>query len=647
MSQFTIRYKKQIFVGLTAVVLLLSLIGSYQYYSAYAAQVAPDRFWSAILYSTIQLYVFSPTASPGEATPLCYEIAKWAAPLCTALWLFNALESLFRHQLGLLKRRIGKKKQLAVFGYNDLSDIFIQNLIQNNKKSRNSNDQKRTILLVVEKPLEKETSLVLERSGVTILQIDLFNQDHFPLWEQFRKLQVETLSEAILFYDESTWNFTILTGLLEYIGKKWGSASNSKHRLSCAIRCEDRTVQKIIADYCDQHDEANHLSLSMFSIPDIAANALFQEHPLFENCLSAVPLAPDMNAGHILSHIPNPHLLIAGVGRYGQAVLEKALLSGTLSPCSKVKGHEKLKITIIDSEALRFRDILESRYPRLRTLCEIEYIASDIRSSQVEKQLAGLAPVTFIAICFSNQTTCVYAMEKLRAYLTACAKGTGQPCIDPGTVPIAVRMKNDDAVIRYRTNNTPICPFGTIGQILTFGNIVRYDMEEQAKSFHQTYMELQTLIHPQASKPAHRDDLWNALLYEKKEACRAQVLNRPYFLALIKRLKPLPDRCEALDYQDGADRFLEKLAAYPDLDSLAHLEHTRWCAFCYCCGYAGWNPEPGEKGQEHRFVLEDGKICFGKVHNCLIDDWNELKMDPTARNTIIYDVCSIYGYAGI
>lgn len=37
-------------------------------------------------------------------------------------------------------------------------------------------------------------------------------------------------------------------------------------------------------------------------------------------------------------------------------------------------------------------------------------------------------------------------------------------------------------------------------------------------------------------------------------------------------------------------------------------------------------------------------ICFGKVHNCLIDNWAEMKSKKSVNKTIIYDVCSIYGY---
>lgn len=643
MVKLLIQYKKQISFGLTAAVLLLSLIGSFQYYSEYM-QAVPERFLSAILYSTIQLYLFSPTAGPGEATPLCYEIAKWAAPLCTTFWLFNALEAFFRHRFGLLKLRFGKQKQTIIFGYNEISSIFIQNLIRRNQEHPNSRRDPRQLLLVTEKSIEKEEALALERDGVIILQTDfLINEKHLVA-KQLQKLITKSLSEIALFYDDATWNFTLLTELLDCITENGFSANSQNGKFFCAVRCEDRTMRKIITDYYDKCHGAEYLDLSLFDLPNIAAEALFQEHPLYDNCLAAAACPGCIaEADQLLRTVPNPHLLITGFGKYGQAVLEKALLSGMLSTCSQVKGHEKLRITIIDQDGEHCRDMVESRYPRINKLCSIEYIDFDIGSSQVEKRLSGLPSITYIAICFSSQTTCVCAMEKLRSYLSLSENSVNQVC-GGMPVPIAVRMKNDGAVIRYLAGDGQIFSFGTLGRILNFEYVFKYSLENRAKDFNKAYMKVQALLSPASEAPGGRDSLWSALSYEKKDSSRAQALNQPYFQALIRCLKPLPPKEEVLICPENHKAFLTNLAAWPDLDALARLEHARWCAFCYCNGYVGRHPDPAEKGKEHR--LEDGDVYFGKVHHCLIDGWEDMKQDPVAGKTIIYDVCSIYGYAG-
>ena len=58
LNRFIERHQKQLGLELTAFVMLLGFIGSYQYYTGYAAGVADDRLWSAVLYSTLKLYVF-------------------------------------------------------------------------------------------------------------------------------------------------------------------------------------------------------------------------------------------------------------------------------------------------------------------------------------------------------------------------------------------------------------------------------------------------------------------------------------------------------------------------------------------------------------------------------------------------------------
>ena len=42
------------------------------------------------------------------------------------------------------------------------------------------------------------------------------------------------------------------------------------------------------------------------------------------------------------------------------------------------------------------------------------------------------------------------------------------------------------------------------------------------------------------------------------------------------------------------------------------------------------------------FTAETGEKLYGRVHNCLIEDWEALKRDPYGASTIIYDVCAVY-----
>lgn len=657
MTKFAEKYGKYISIGITALVIVLSLVGSYQYYTGYVEEVVYDRLWSSVIYSTLQLYLFSPTVDPGEATPICYELAKWMAPLCTAYWVFKVIESLFRHNMAVLKRKKSRKKQIIVFGYHETSRIFLQDLTKNKKDH--------LVILVAEPGLEKEACLSLEREGILVYEMSLVGQDVSKAEENFQNLHLERVDEMVLFYEDATWNFTLLKQLTEWEAKKGRMRAGKKH-VFCSVWCEERTIKKIITDYYDQQEGERPWNLNIFGLPEMTAIELFEKQPLYKNCLEWAKESmrrqedgqAGCGAGKFMEMIPQPHLLIVGFGRYGQAVFEKALLTGTLSDRSKVKDYQKLQVTIIDKEAEQCREMVESRYPRIDKICRVNYVDSDIECARIEKILFCLPQITYIAVCFSDQMTCVSAMEKIQIYLSAAeARRNEEKTGIDMRIPIAVRMKTDGSVIQYwdprQNKNDMLFAFGNSKQTLTWKNVIRYHIEEEAREYHAEYSWIQSRLNDglasgekteedrEEYKQKHKEALWNTLNYELKESCRAQVLNGPYFRALQEQLGGLPKREEALT--PDIKVLLEKFSESPSLEMLAALEHKRWCAFCYSNGYVGFHPDKAEKRNIH-VIKENGEIYCGKVHNCLIDDWDEIKKNEEVNSAIIYDACSVYGY---
>ena len=358
-------------------------------------------------------------------------------------------------------------------------------------------------------------------------------------------------------------------------------------------------------------------------------------------------------AREIMEQIPNPHLLIAGFGRFGQAVFEEALLSGTLSFCSRVEGYERLRITIIDRQAEKCCEMVESRYPRIHKICQVEYISASIDSVQVERKLRMLPPVTYAAVCFSDQATGVEAAEKLRWYFTAGSGKEEEETEFPKRIPIAVRMQSNGSVLRFLMQQEErggagrgvLLDFGSGKRILNRSGVIGSRPEEEAKDFHRNYCRIQRRMEGAVSgtEGEDREELWNGLNFEQRESNRAQVKNRPYMQELLKILPPLPPVEETFKNVRDTDRFLQELEAGEILDVLAAQEHFRWCSFHYGRGYVGRCQDRRDKGKVRR-LMEDGEVYCGKVHNCLIDRWEDMKKDLQARNTIAFDVCGIYGY---
>lgn len=650
------KYKNRISLICTAILIILSAIGSYQYYTQYVDTIVYDRLWSTVLYSTVKLYAFSPTVSAGAETPLCYEIAKWTAPLCTAYWIFRALEALLRHRIEIFKRLFGKKKQIMIFGYNNESASYIRNLTAENVQRRLANKEDYQIMLVTEQVLEQELRLQLERDHILIWQINLLDDTNDFAEKIFISRWIKKCSEIALFYQDSTLNFVILRKLLFFCCSAHSSKSAlyETQNIICSLRCEDHVMKKIITDFYDEFEGAKPFELSIFSMPELAAWDLFHAVPLHQNCLAWTSLKTTgqiLSSYEIMEQIPNPHLLIAGFGRYGQAVLKDTLLMGMLSNCSKVKGFEKLSITIIDNNIRRCKDIIEANYPRIQKICNLNYIDAEIGNPIIEQKLRRLTPVTYAAICFSQQSVNIRALEKLCRFFRIMKYSDENNSCSIGPIPIAVRMKYNGTMLQYwaehdnlrNSNAYEIRDFGTETKILTHQNITRSQMEEDARKFHASYAMMQTLLLQKDGRQPSVGDTWEKLNFEKKESNRAQVRNLPYIQSLLLLLPPIFKARDIIKANEPTELFLKKISSIPVLDVLASWEHNRWCNFCYSYGYVGYYSDKSEKGKERR--IEDDGEYYGQVHYCLIDDWEQLKADKEAGKTAVYDLCSIYVYA--
>ncbi len=624
-------------VFITALVLVLALIGSYQYYSdpSYAGAVVEERLWSSVFYSALKLYAFSATVETGTRTPFFYELARWLAPFCTAYWVLQLMESFFRHHLCALRHLLSRKERLLIFGYQEKSGVFLQNLLA---------EKRRNITLVVEKPLDKELRLSLEREHVLIRRMDLTEDGGRQLSQDLGRLHLKRTAEVVLFHEEPERNLELLTCLLKAVdlekGPEWDRLDG---RIYCAVWCEDRVMQKLILDYYAAAAGRKPFDLHLFNMSEIAADALLEEHPVYENCLS---WAKERRADgtDFLTRIPLPHVLIVGFGPYGQAVLERTLLTGLISDRSVVPGYERLRITIVDKDIKSCRDYLETHYPAIDRVCALKCIEGDAGSARVIRALSALPRITYAVICLARENSGINIMDRLQSYLEADAPGEREGRGLEVKIPIAIRMKNDDAVIRYcyeRRKTAPggplVAAFGTDRKILTYDHLIKSRLEEAAKRFNAVYQEIAGDLDGNAAG-AGAQALWNQLSFEHKDSSRAQALNVPYVQALLKELPPLPPRAEIL--RKDARALLNRLDSHPVLESLAAWEHRRWCCFCYAYGYAGFCEDPREKGKE-RWL---GGV-FGRVHPCLVEDWDKCRQIEYIRDTIIYDVCAIYAYA--
>lgn len=652
LGHFLIKNRNRILTAATAAAVFLGVVGSFQYYSSavYAGKVVENRLLSSILYSVLKLFTFSPTVNAGTPTPICYELAKWLAPLCTGYWLFTAFEVLLRHRILTLTRSLSGQGQAAIFGYNKESAAYLAQL---------SETDRIPAVIFTGRAMEQEQQLALERQHFLVEQEPLSDGEGTKERLFFKRL-FKFCREAVLFHEEASVNFRIAKKLSGFLAEN--PRTGTGEPFVCAVRCESRIMEQVMTNFFEQNPAPPGLSFSFFHMPGMAARDLFERVPVYENCLEwakkRLETAEKMlrNAGEanalspqeIMEQIPNPHVLIAGFGRYGQEILRELLLSGTLSWCSQVKGYEILRITIVDRDCRKARERIESLYPAAEKICRIEYIEAEIGSVQVERTLRSLPPVTYAIICFSSQTAGIEAVEKLGRFF-----GMREPDMERktqifeiGPVPTAVRMEEGGDRVGLEAKEyggVQVYRFGNLREILKRERVLHQKLDQEAKEFNGAYAGMQRRLAKAAGAELSEEEkqsLWDALSYEKRESNRAQVRSRRYLKELMKLLPSLPAEDEILKDKMDREQILDMLSRYPVLDVLAAQEHKRWCCFHYAMGYVGYHPDPEEKGNYH-WIFGKQEL-YGRVHNCLIDSWEEMKADPKASLTIPYDICGIY-----
>lgn len=663
-EEFFERHQKIIGIVLSVVTAVLAFIGSYQYYTQYVS-IVPERLWSAIFFSTIKLYGFAPTVGVGNATPACYEVAKWLAPICTLYWGFRAVEYYFSQVLGMFAGRHHRGKMLiAVFGWNKESEQFIKNLIKNEEDDKNEKKQnvmtkdsdvgKRRIILFTDEELEKKERYALQRNKVIIIEDKLFEK---RVWDNGlrKKVKASQIDKAVFFYKDSIKNYTLFSWFANCLKADKEQKMEKNRIIRCAIRCEDFAMREVISEY----KKNDGIMISIFSIPELAANEMFQHKSIYQLCFNrakeGVADAHSNNPVDILKNMSNPHVLIAGFGTFGKAMFDETLIRGTLSMCSEVEGYERLRITVIDHEKEKCEQYIRARYPRIDEMCLWKCIDTDMEDVELERELMSLPEATYVAVCFSDQLLNIHAANRLQRYYRVNHETTDK-------IPFAVRVNLEDEVLSGKKEDIHGCcdvfTFGMSKDILTEKNIFDSEIEKNAKAFHEEYNK---------ASNADKKNQWNELDYIKLESNRAQGKNKPYVMQVIMLAKQidahaLPEQKKILKNEDVLLKQLET-PEYEFLKQMAYLEHGRWCNLYFARGYVGYCLDKKEvkKGEEHRVYLDgeykqiedvenpenDARIqhvYYGKIHQCLVSGWEDMLNKKEVRDTIKYDVNSMYVY---
>jgi len=323
--------------------------------------------------------------------------------------------------------------------------------------------------------------------------------------------------------------------------------------LNCIIHIADHQLWYLLREKELYVAQNSHFRLELFNIFDRGANLLIKLHSPWKD-------------GFEKTDCTN-RLILIGLGKLGQSLVVQAALQWREQ---RIHPGQRLRITIIDLDAVHMVDNLCVRYPHLEEVCEFEPLQMDVLSAHFQRadflyNDKKVCDIDSIYICMDNDSL------GLHTGLTLYQK------IRDHNIPVIVRMVEDAglALLLHEKgiNNGAyknLYAFPLLDQTCTPDLILRGTHEILARELHEAY--LKGLDEQQI---ADGGDLvlaaWDDLQEDSKEKNRKQADR----IALILdkhdyRIAPLTD-------WKMADTIFSAKDDAEKVEAMARMEHEMWC----------------------------------------------------------------------
>jgi len=297
-----------------------------------------------------------------------------------------------------------------------------------------------------------------------------------------------------------------------------------------------------------------------------------------------------------------PRLLVIGFGHTGAGVALQAALIAHF-PCGG-----KLLVQVVDEQAKRNIAKLHHSYPNLSLVADLEVVGASLDQPETSERVRqicreGTASGELLAciVCHDNDDISNF-VQGLRLIRNLHDLST----------PVAVSLSNRTFLVGCMEsgagslckNQLRLYPFGMAEDIWNYNAILNPKLDELAEVFHQSYFDSQEAkrakILAQGKEPPERrpaEKPWEVLDEQYRNANRALADHLPYKLHAMG--------LKAVSLKEYAGRTIQEPVA-ADMETLAKMEHARWCAERWLAGWVKGN--------------RDDKA---RIHNDLVP-WDEL-----------------------
>jgi len=475
-----------------------------------------------LVYRSLQLFVLESGAA-APPVPWTLEAARFLAPLVAVYTASKALLAIFADQMQQL--RLWRLRNHVVIGGGGRTGRALARAFR-------ARGQR---VAVVERDAAAETLAGCREGRCAIVVGDATDP------ATLRRARVRRARHLIAVCGDDGVNAEIAVAARE-------AAARRGSPLSCIVHVFDTELWRLLSDRWFAATGRDAVRLEFFNLYDKGARALLDEHPPFGD--------PGVES------IRTPHVLIVGLGRFGESVVVRAARRWR-----RVRAHpsETFAVTVVDREARAKCDSLGLRYPGLAELCAIDAQELEVGSPEFERGAflfddQGRCRITIAYVCFDHDALSLSSALTLHAHLGRCG------------VPVVARMERDAGLallLRGRTGAgfEDLHAFGLLERTCTPELVFAGSMETLARALHERYRRE---AEARGETPAVNLSMvaWPDLPDRLKESNRQLAASLRDELATAG-FEIAPER----DWRAGPRRFTES-----EIEALARLEHERWMA---------------------------------------------------------------------
>ncbi len=533
---------------LTLVALVLGFVGFAAHFRAEGLEPA----FLDVLYHTLQLFIMQSGAVQG-IVGWHLQVARFLAPAVAAYAAVRAILALFAEQFDFARLR-WSSGHVVVCGLGRKGVRLVEELRKKGER-----------VVVIEGDGTNPDLPACRDLGAVVLQ---GNSGDRLLLEKARVPQARVLI-AVTGDDGRNVETAVLAHDL--------AQDRTGPPLRYIVHVADPSLVDLFKKYRIFADTSDPFELEFFNTFEIGARVMLYQG-------GAAPIAPDPKCP--------AHLLIVGLGRLGRSLLRRVVKDWKIEH----GNASELVVTIVDRDAEVREQWFRMRYPGLLDGCRTRFLTMDVHAPDFAHGLwlqpGDLPPVSRVFVCLNDDALGTMAALSLHRQLK-CAR-----------VPIVVRMSEQigfAALLGTSFHGEGVIDglraVGLLDISCTLDLVLGGWAESLARGLHQAYIQQQQL---EGQTPRTNASMvpWDDLTPAMQESNRQEVA------WLSKRLAAIG--CEMVADTDGEVNLFE--FSEEAIDTLARLEHERWCEERLAAGWR-YGPQKDIANRRSPYLVPWTELC--------------------------------------